>query len=150
MFQGDAMDDPYWGDILVWSERQAVLLRRHAASDRTSGAIDWPNIIEDAGRSELNSVQSLLVQALRHWLKAEAWPTSRDEPVWRAGADDFRSQARRRFAPSMRQRIDVADLYADAPRTVPKAMDGEAPLPVPKACPFTLDQLLSDSPLSGD
>jgi hypothetical protein len=74
----------YDSDILEWSERQAELLRRRAAGDLVNEAeLDWPNIaeeIEDVGRSELHAVESLLVQALRHMLKAEAWPQSRDAP----------------------------------------------------------------------
>jgi hypothetical protein len=69
---------------------------------------DWANVaeeIEDVGRSELRSCRSLLRQALRHMLKAEAWPLSRDAPTWRADAIDFRRQARDAFAPSMRQKI---------------------------------------------
>ena len=108
------MGDQYADDILLWSEHQADLLRRHAAGERVNdSSIDWPNIIEeieDVGRSELRSVESLLGQALRHMLKAEAWPLSRDAPNWRADAVDFRQQARRRFVPSMRQKIDVAQL----------------------------------------
>jgi hypothetical protein len=68
----------YDTDIVIWSEHQADLLRRHAAGERANdGAIDWPNIvdeIEDVGWSELRSVESVLVQALRHMLKAAAWP----------------------------------------------------------------------------
>jgi Domain of unknown function DUF29 len=137
----------YDNDILIWSEHQAELLRRHAAGERANDrAIDWPNIIEeieDVGRSELRSVESLLVQALRHILKAEAWPLSRDAPNWRADAIDFRRQARRRFVPSMRQRIDMAELYADALAAVPETMDGLAPLVIQTAPP-TLDELLSE------
>jgi hypothetical protein len=137
----------YETDILIWSEDQADLLRRHAAGERANdGAIDWPNIIEeieDVGRSELHSVESLLVQALRHMLKAAAWPLSRDEPNWRADAVDFRRQARRRFAPSMRQKIDVAVLYADALAAMPESQDGQPPLPIQTEVP-TLDELLSD------
>ena len=124
----------YDSDILEWSERQAALLRRRAAGDLVNEAeLDWPNIaeeIEDVGRSELHRVESLLVQALRHMLKAEAWPLSRDAPSWRADAIDFRQQARRRFAPSMRPKIDVASLYADARRALPETMDGLPPLPI--------------------
>jgi hypothetical protein len=136
----------YESDILIWSERQAKLLRRRAAGELVNDAeMDWPNIaeeIEDVGRSQLHSVESLLVQALRHMLKAEAWPLSRDAPTWRADAIDFRRQARRRFAPSMRQRLDVAGLYADALAAVPETIDGQPPLPVPDVCPVTLDELL--------
>lgn len=140
------MADAYDTDILAWSEHQAALLRRQASGERVNG-IDWPNIIDevaDVGRSELNAVTSLLSQALRHMLKAEAWPLSRDAPSWRADAIDFRQMAARRFAPSMRQRIDVADLYAKALRSMPETIDGMPPLPLPPVCSVTLDELLSD------
>lgn len=135
----------YDTDILRWSEYQAELLRRVAAGDQQNEKPDWPNIIEelaDVGRSELRSCRSLLRQALRHMLKAEAWPLSRDAPTWRADAIDFRRQARDAFAPSMRQRIDVAELYADALAAMPETLDGQPPLPVPAECPVTLDELL--------
>jgi hypothetical protein len=138
----------YDTDILVWSERQAELLRRRAAGELVNDAeMDWPNIadeIQDVGRSELRSCRSLLRQALRHMLKAEAWPLSRDAPTWRADAIDFRRQARDAFAPSMRQKIDVVDLYADALAAMPETIDGQPPLPVPDVCPVTLDELLGE------
>ena len=138
----------YDDDILLWSEHQADLLRRTAAGERVNSAeLDWPNIaeeIEDAGSNRLHEVESLLVQALRHALKADAWPLSLDAPSWRAGAIDFRRQARRRFVPSMRQRIDIAALYADALAALPETVDGQPPLPMPADCRFTLDELVVD------
>lgn len=138
----------YETDILEWSERQAALLRRRAAGELVNDTeLDWPNIaeeIEDVGSNRLHAVESLLVQALRHALKAEAWPLSRDAPTWRADAIDFRRQARRLFVPSMRQKIDLAALYADALAAIPETIDGQAPLPVPPACPMTLDDLLNE------
>jgi len=137
----------YDTDILLWSEQQADLLRRYAAGERVNdAAVDWPNIveeIEDVGRSELRSCRSLLRQALRHMLKAEAWPASRDAPTWRADAIDFRRQARDAFTPSMRQKIDVARLYREALQALPEAVDGEQPLPINTAVP-SLDELLSE------
>jgi hypothetical protein len=145
--KAEAMSD-YDTDILTWSERQAALLRRRAAGELINEAdLDWSNIaeeIEDVGSNRLHAVESLLVQALRHMLKAEAWPLSRDAPTWRADAIDFRRQARRRFVPSMRQKIDIADLYADALAAMPETMDGVPPLPMPTECPVTLDELLGD------
>jgi Domain of unknown function DUF29 len=142
--------DLHDADILLWSERQAELLRRHAAGERVNdGAIDWPNIveeIEDVGRSERNSVESHLVQALLHDLKAEAWPLSLAVPHWRAEARGHRDDARRRFSPAMAQRIDVAKLYREALHRMPETMDGIPPLPVPDVCPVTLGELLSDDP----
>jgi hypothetical protein len=138
----------YDTDILAWSERQGELLHRIARGERVNDAdLDWSNIaeeIESVGRSELASVKSLLRQALVHMLKAEAWPRSLAAPGWRAEARGFRSQARDRYAPSMRQHFDVARLYAAAPKELPEAIDGQPPLPVPQVCPTALDELLAD------
>jgi Domain of unknown function DUF29 len=136
----------YDDDILIWSEEQATLLRRVAAGERVNN-VDWENVIEEiesVGSEQLHAVEALLGQALRHMLKAEAWPLHRDAPTWRADAIDFRGQAADRFAPSMRQRLDLAKLYRRALRALPDTLDGQPPLPVPLVCPVTLDELLSD------
>ena len=75
-----AMSD-YDDDILLWSERQAELLRRMAAGERVNNQVDWENVaeeIESVGRTERRACESHLVQALLHDLKAEAWPLARD------------------------------------------------------------------------
>ena len=133
----------YDTDILQWSEQQAELLRW-----RASNALDWDNLaeeIEDVGRSQLRAVESHLVQALLYDLKAEAWPLSRDVPHWRADARGQRDDARSAFTPSMRQRLDVTELYRRALRRLPDVIDDVSPLPVPQACPVTLDELLAES-----
>nr|WP_294511890.1 DUF29 domain-containing protein [uncultured Rhodopila sp.] len=138
----------YDTDILLWSEHQAALLRRRAAGELVNEAdLDWPNIaeeIESVGSEQRHAVESLLLQALIRMLKAEGWPLSRDVPHWQAEARVFRAQARRRFVPSMRQKVDVAGIYADAVRGLPDTIDGQPPLPVPDVCPVTLDELLGD------
>jgi hypothetical protein len=141
------MADLYEADILLWSEQQRDLLRRVAAGEPINEPPDWPNIIEEiesVGSSQRFAVESLLMQALIHMLKAEAWPLSRDVPHWQAEARVFRRQARRRFTPSMRQRLDLADIYQDALHGLPDTIDGQPPLPVPLVCPVTLDELLAD------
>ena len=144
------MTDLYEGDVLLWSEQQAALLRRLAAGERVNEQIDWENVIEEVesvGREQLHSVESLLVQALAHMLKAEAWPLARDAPHWHAEARRFRGDAADRFVPSMRQRLDMAKLYRRALRAVPDTIDGTAPLQtIPTTCPVTLDELLSEDP----
>ena len=134
------MNDLYAEDILTWSEQQAALLRR-----RSANALDWDNLaeeIEDFGRSQLRAVESHLIQALLHDLKAEAWPLSRDVPHWRAEARGHRDDARDAFTPSMAQRIDISALYRRALRRMPETSDGV--LPVPEECPVTLEELLAD------
>jgi hypothetical protein len=144
------MDTLYDRDILEWSETQAALLRRHAEGERANdGALDWPNIVEEiesVGREQLHAVESLLLQAMLHALKAQAWPESPEVAHWQAEARLFRAQASNRFVPSMRQRIDIVRLYRQALRALPDTIDGQAPLPVPATCPVTLDELLADAP----
>jgi Domain of unknown function DUF29 len=142
------MDDIYDTDVLVWSEEQAALLRRLAAGERVNDQVDWANVIdevESVGSEQLHAVQSFLVQALIHELKAIGWPQSHDAPAWRADAIRFRGDAARRYTPSMRQRLDLDKLYRQALRAVPATMDGQPPQPLPQTCPATLDELLSDA-----
>ena len=135
----------YDDDILLWSERQGDLLRRMATGEPLNEPPDWENIIEEVesvGREQLHAVESLLFQAIVHMLKAEAWPLARDAENWRGDARGFRAQARRRFAPSMRQKIDLPGIYADVLKALPNTMDGQPPQPVSPTCPMTLDELL--------
>ena len=68
----------YDTDIVTWSERQAALLRQHAATARSNDpAIDWPNIIveiESVGRSERAALASHVRTILEHLAKLEASP----------------------------------------------------------------------------
>jgi hypothetical protein len=140
------VSDLYDADILEWSEHQAALLRRVAAGERVND-VDWPNIIEevaDVGRNSLRAVRSLLLQALLHDLKAEAWPLSSYASHWRSEAKVARINAADAYAPSMRQWIDVPEIYAKALRAMPEEIDGQPPLPVPATCPVTLEELLAE------
>jgi len=144
------MSDLYEEDIVLWSERQGELLRRRAEGELVNEAeLDWPNIaeeIESVGNEQRFAVESLLVQAIVHRLKAEAWPACRDMETWRADSIRFRGDAASRFVPSMRQRIDLNRIYSRALRAMPRAVDGlTAPPPVPD-CPYTLDWLLGEEP----
>lgn len=143
------MSDLYEDDILLWSERQAELLRRMADGERVNDQVDWNNVaeeIEDMGNNLVRAVASHLVQALLHDLKAEAWPLSREVPHWRAEARMHRDEARETYAPLMAQReeLQVGRLYRRALRGMPDTIDGVAPLSVPPTCPVTLDELLAD------
>src|SRR6187455_2162897 len=110
----------YETDILGWSRQQAELLRRIAAGEAVNEAPDWENIIEEVesvGRSELATVKSLIIQALAHMMKAEAWPgATMPMAHWRLDAEMFREQAADRYAPSMRQNLDMQKLYQQALR----------------------------------
>lgn len=46
----------------------------------------------------------------------------------------------------MKQRIDVAGLYADALKALPDAMDGQPPTPMPMDCPLrSIEELLTEA-----
>ena len=141
------MSDLYDADVVEWSEHQARLLRQHAAGEPVNEHPDWANIIEEiesVGSEQLHAVESNLVQALIHDFKCEAWPQASYVPHWRAEARTSRGNARRRFTNSMRRKINVARLYADALDGLPETMDGQPPLTVDPVCHVTLDELLQE------
>lgn len=143
-------DSLYERDALAWAERQAALLRRLASGERLNEPVDWPNVIEevqDVGLSELRSCRSLLRHALAHLLKIYAWPDSLAAAHWRGETVSFLASARDRFSPSMRQRINLADLYADALYEVRAgAADADLLKSLPETCPFVLNDLLAVRP----
>ena len=143
-------DGLYDRDALAWAEQQAALLRRVAKGERLNESVDWSNVIEeveDVGRSELRSCQSLLVQALTHLLQLHAWPDSQAAAHWRGETASFLAGARRSFTPSMHQRIDLAELYADALFELQTRADNAMPpYCLPSACPFALEELLAPRP----
>ena len=140
-------DGLYDRDILVWSEQQANLLGRLAAGERVNDEVDWPNVIEEleaVGRSELKSCESLLFQAMLHLMKLRLEPDSLAASHWRGEVIRFADQARRSFSPSMRQRIDLPDVYAGALRVVRAGPKGR--IEIPASCPYELDEFLAIDP----
>jgi Domain of unknown function DUF29 len=134
-------DDLYAHDVLAWSQHQADLLRRLGRGERVND-VDWLHVaeeIEDAGLSELHSVESFLNLILVHLLKLHAWPDSQACRHWRGEIVAFRNNANRRFTPSMRQRIDIPALYAEATDQLRESDPGTE---LPADNPFTLDDLL--------
>jgi uncharacterized protein DUF29 len=144
------MNDLYDDDILLWSERQAELLRRRAAGALVNDAeLDWPNIaeeIESVGSEQRHAVESLLTNILQHLLQVMAWPEALAASHWQHEIDGWRVQVERRLrrGPKLRadMEADLANLYQDAIRSMYRELDGVPRPPLPDACPFTLDQLL--------
>ena len=131
---------------MAWSEHQATLLRRVAGGERVND-IDWMRVveeIEDVGLSELNAVLSYIRQILVHLLKLHGWPGLGASRHWRSEIVAFQTDAHRRFAPSMRQRLDLDAIYARALlQTEPLRYGGKPALAAPAICPVTLDELLT-------
>jgi len=107
--------------------------------------VDWAHVVEqiaDVGLSELNAVRSDLRLMLVHLLKLQGWPHGPSGDHWRREIASFQSDAAQRFAPSMRQRVDLAPLYARALNELSDTkFDDVSPRPWPEACPVNLDEL---------
>jgi hypothetical protein len=85
-------------------------------------------------------IQVMFVQSS----KLYGWPGSPSANHWRSEIAAFQANIRRRFAPSMRQRLDLSELYADALKQLRWITeDGCAPRLLPQTCPFSMDLLLT-------
>jgi len=139
-------DDLYDRDALAWSERQAALLRRVARGERVND-LDWDHVvkeIEDVGLAQLNAVQSYVRQMLAPLLKLHGWPDSDACDHWRNEVATFQVDAIARYAPSMRQRIDLPRAMSLPNRQIAPMRRGDhAAAPAPPVCPATTDPLLT-------
>jgi hypothetical protein len=76
----------YDTDLLLWSERQADLLRKVAAGERVNDQVDWKNVaeeIESLGRSERRQLHNRIASILVHLIKLEASPAEEPRTGWR-------------------------------------------------------------------
>jgi hypothetical protein len=141
----------YDDDILLWSEQQAAAIRR--LGERPSlvpNDLDIENVaeeIESVGRSELAAVESYLELILLHLIKLGAEPDAEAARHWRSEILGLDARMRRRYSPSMRQRIDLDGLWRSAREQAILAY-GEAQNErlslIPTACPFALDDSLAE------
>ena len=99
----DAVSD-YDADTVLWSERQADLLRRLAAGAQVNAQVDWENVaeeIESVGKALRIALAGHLGVVLEHLMKLEASPAI--EP-------------RRRWEETVRRtRLAIRDLLDDSP-----------------------------------
>lgn len=140
-------DDRYHHDILAWSDAQAQRLRRLAAGERVND-VDWEHVIEeieDLGKSQLQSVESLLLQAFIHGLQSAAWPDHMAGRKWRNEMRVFLTDARRRFQPGMARAIDIASIYRDALQTVLDLDMRRPPAALHRTTDLTVAELMDHS-----
>ena len=139
-------DSLYDHDILIWSERQAELLRCVANGERVN-EVDWPHVIEeiaDVGISELNAVRSPLRQAMIHLVKLHLQPADTSHVHWHQELDAFIDSVMDRYAPSMAQRVDLQSIWDRAKQRATKYYAGHPGIAsLPSECPWSLGELLS-------
>ena len=138
----------YDEDFYAWTQEQAELLRRGPAA---ANRLDYELIaeeIEDLGKSELHTVQSLCEHIIEHLLKLEF--SGLEEPVehWRDEIVEWRVQIEKKITRSIAAKIDLPERYRYALRLL-RRFERTAPgflARLPAECPYSLDQILG----SGD
>jgi len=113
------MGELYDDDILIWSERQAAALRSLASRRDLPNELDLANVIEeieDVGRSEFHTVESLVENILVHLILLWADPDAPAVRGWIAEIAAWDAALRRRISPSMRSRIDMGLLWQESQR----------------------------------
>jgi hypothetical protein len=130
--------------MMSWPGRSIRPICSAALRGEPVNDVDWTNVakrIESVGLSELHALERFLTLVLAHLLKLYAGPESDASNHWRGEIVMFQAEARRRFSPSMRQRLNIAALYANA---VKQIRTTEPSLDVPTDNPFKLDHLLHE------
>jgi Domain of unknown function DUF29 len=147
------MSDLYETDVLLWSERQAELLRRVASGENVNDQIDWPNIIDEVetvGRSERSALRSHIATVIEHLIKLQASPATDPRNRWKETINRARDDIDRDLedSPSMRRLVSrmVSDETRRSSRLVARslALFGEQPRVEIGDLTFTEDQVLGE------
>jgi hypothetical protein len=140
----------YDTDIVQWSECQADLLRRVAAGERINDQVDWDNVIEEiesVGRSERDTVMSLLTNVIDHKLRLLGWPDHPAARHWQHELRPWLARVAKRHRASMHIGDEISDLFRIACLDIDAHMLDAGPptTPLPASCPWTLDELLAEA-----
>ena len=143
------MSELYDEDFVLWTERQAALLRRRAAGELVNDAeLDWQNLaeeIEAVGRSTRRELRSRLARLLRHLLKWHYQPQLRSRS-WRSTIEEQREELEELLADNPSLRAALPDFFPGAyVRGRRWALRETGLLSLPETPPFTLEQVLGDA-----
>ncbi len=138
-------DALYEEDFYAWTVQQADLLRRMPLTSNSVDAEHVAEEIEDLGRSELRTAQSLVEHIIEHLLKLEF--SGLDDPIehWRDEIVEWRLQLEKTLTRSIEAKLDLAARYRAALRLV-RRLEREIPGltgRLPPACLYTLEQIIS-------
>jgi hypothetical protein len=139
----------YDDDILLWSEQQAAAIRKLGTTRRyVPNELDIENVaeeIESVGRSELAAVQTHLRLILLHLAKLALEADSQAQYHWQGEILAFHADMVGRYAPSMRQRVDLDAQWRTARMgAVLSYKEQGTSVDLPEKNPFSLDELMAD------
>lgn len=140
--------DDYEQDFYAWSRRQAELLRAGRFSDLDLGHLIVE--VEDLGETVYRSVRSRVRTIVEHLLKLEHSPAAEPKRGWRETIRTQRADLDEDLTPALRPRIEagLSRFYAKARRDAAAALrdygEPAAADALPRTCPYTLDQIISD------
>jgi hypothetical protein len=134
----------YDEDFYAWTQEQAELLRRGGAGANRLDVELIAEEIEDLGKSELHTCQSLCEHIIEYLLKLEF--SGLDEPSrhWRQEIVEWRLQLGRKLTRSITAKLDLDERYRYALRLL-RYFKADAPglmSRVPAECPYALDQIV--------
>jgi hypothetical protein len=136
----------YDDDFYAWTQEQAELLRQGTAA---SNRLDFDLIaeeIEDLGKSELHTVQSLCEHIIEHLLKLEYSGLAGSVRHWRREIAEWRVQIRRKSTRSILAKVGLAERYQTAVKLL-RYLEDDIPglmTRIPAECPYSLDQVLGN------
>src|SRR5262249_35490848 len=138
----------YDDDFYAWTQQQAAVLRGLPATSDQLDAELVAEEIEDLGRSEVRSAQSLCENVIEHLLKLEYSGLSEPSNHWRREITEWRLQLDKTLTRSIIAKLDLPKRYGSVLRLLRYEVP---PLPelldrVPRECPYSLDQIVG----SGD
>jgi hypothetical protein len=135
-------------DFYAWSRRQAELLRSGQFSELDLGSLIEE--VEDLGETVYRSVRSRVRTIIEYLLKLEHSPVSELKRGWRETIRTQRADLDEDLSAALRPRIEAGlpRFYDQARRDAAAALEdyGEpaAADALPRSCPYTLDQIVSD------
>src|SRR5437667_1483137 len=134
----------YEDDFYAWTQQQAELLRRMPPTGNRFDPDRIAEEIEDLGRSELRSAQSLCEQVIEHLLKLEYSGLDEAADHWRDEIVEWRLQLEKTLTRSIEVKLDLPSRYRSALRLV-RRLERDAPGLInrlPAECPYTLEQIV--------
>jgi hypothetical protein len=142
------MSDLYDEDFTLWTEQQALLLRRRAAGELVNDAdLDWRNIaeeIESVRADTRRELRNRMVRLLQHLFKWHYQPEHRSR-TWRSTIRTQRQEIDDLLAENPSPRAKLPYLFLAAwPRARTDALEETGLLDLPLAPPFTIEQVLRD------